>query len=76
MTKTLEKNIAIQKAKRMIAAKMRGSEIAKKCGLFQQEVTKIKNGTLDVDEGFQRCPECGGLVQMPCLLCELRKGKS
>ena len=30
-----------------------------------------KNETLDV-QTYRRCPECGGLVTMPCVLCALR----
>ena len=59
-------------------------EIARRCDVSRGTVRTISQGTrrrhAPSHEGFvppagspQRCPDCGGLVHMPCLYCKLRR---
>ena len=60
---------------------MRVSEAAAMVGMtkFQlmSEFTVLKPDGFEIRWGqrphFERCPECGGCVVMPCLLCQTRK---
>ena len=60
-------------------------EIAKLVGVSRGTVGKIASGQLTVStsvyslkqsKDFERCPECGGRVLMPCRACDLKKRKS
>ena len=33
------------------------------------------DGFFDADAPLERCPGCGGMVKMPCLLCHIRQLK-
>jgi hypothetical protein len=60
-------------------------KIAQRLGVSRGSVTAVASGRRrphvanPIAEGFvfpsglpRRCPGCGGMVQMPCLLCRLR----
>lgn len=38
-----------------------------------QRGTGAEHAPLEPARPMQRCPTCGGLVQMPCLLCRIRR---
>jgi DNA-binding XRE family transcriptional regulator len=66
-------------------------KIAKKLGISRSTVNQLANGkrpdyeemsrrrelAIDLEPRgpFVRCPGCGGRVQLPCLLCEIRQQK-
>jgi predicted transcriptional regulator len=52
-------------------------EIARLHGISRESVRKISKSeekTVEpLNREFRRCPECGGMVILPCLACGLKK---
>ena len=78
----------IREAELMLArGKMSQREIAKRTGLSRGTISSIAGGTRKIqvktvdpnmppepeDGPPVRCPGCGAMVQMPCVLCHLKK---
>jgi hypothetical protein len=53
--------------------------VAGELGIDVGTVLKIRNGKHPKQQAwaeYVRCGECGGLAQMPCLLCSVRRAAS
>lgn len=81
---TLEKIEAVKKA---IASGKSSRKIAMELGISRTSVYNVQRGLcriqrppkepspqayFDENAPYTRCPTCGGLVKMPCLLCRIR----
>lgn len=80
----------IQQIRKLLRdAKRRGRvvyrQIAAQAGVNRQTVTGIAKGTRKVHEKsttpparglIERCPDCGAMVEMPCLLCTLESKRT
>jgi len=78
--KSLERNDAIFRAKRMLAVFDREgvtrttvSHISRETGLCLTDVTRVWRGQLDTDANYRLCPACKVMVQLPCVLCKAKR---
>ena len=79
----------VEQVQQLLAAGLSQREAARKVGVSRGSVHAIATGkrtlrenpSRDADEAelvtprgpWQRCPQCGGRVMMPCLACQIRQ---
>lgn len=73
---------AVALAEQLIAQRMSYREIRRRTGLGSSSITRILRGELSSEQLMEpqlvtlvaeRCPGCGGLQVMPCLVCRDRQ---
>lgn len=63
----------IREAKRLLDIGCTKSYVQRKLSLGRGSVNRIADGKLQADgEDSPRCGGCGGLQELPCLVCEAR----
>jgi len=67
----------VNQVQRMLNAGLAKGQAARQLGLDWRTVRRVEEQGrstwgLQVNGSFVRCPGCGGLVEMPCRLCQVR----